>query len=330
MAKKQNKKEEKVDLTAEYKNIVEETEKQQMEADKAEIPAVVQQGKVNMDRFQGGAGQAQDADVILGYHNVDVSLLPSKGVFYPAYTEISIRSAKVSEIRHFSTVDEQNILDIDSKLNSIVDSCIRVTCKMKRLSYKDLCEEDRFYIVLSIRDLTFPEPESKLKIDHRDKKGKTHEIVIEKKYFQYFSIPKELDKYYDSNERAYMIETKSFGTLKMKPPSIGVMQQMTGYIKQRQEENIEIDQSVLQVMPYMHTEWRGFDKKKIFDFEMEMNTWSNKKYSLIYKIAEKLKVGIQPNMLVTLDGGEDVEVPINFRDGIKSLFIVQDIAGELL
>ena len=45
---------------------------------------------------------------------------------------------------------------------------------------------------------------------------------------------------------------------------------------------------------------------------------------------EKLKVGIQPNMLVTLDGGEDVEVPINFRDGIKSLFIVQDIAGELL
>jgi hypothetical protein len=43
-----------------------------------------------------------------------------------------------------------------------------------------------------------------------------------------------------------------------------------------------------------------------------------------------MKVGVQPNMLVALNGGEDVEIPINFRDGIKSLFIVQDIAGELL
>ena len=334
MAKKENKKnqEEKIDLEAQYKDIVENTEQENSkeETPKPVVPEVINQGKVNMDRFTGGAGKARDADTILGYHDVPVSVLPSKGRFYPQSTEVSIRSAKVAEIRHFSTVDEQNILDIDSKLNSILESCVRVTCKTRRLSYKDLCEEDRFYIVLSVRDLTFPEPESKLKVDHQDKKGKSHEIVIEKKYFKYFSIPQELEKYYDENERAFLIETKSFGTIKMRPPSIGIMQQMTGYIKERQEKGIEIDQSILQVMPYLSTEWRGFDKKKIFDFEMEMNTWSNKKYSLIYKIAEKLKVGIQPNMAVTLDGGEDVEIPINFRDGIKSLFIVQDIAGELL
>jgi len=34
-------------------------------------------------------------------------------------------------------------------------------------------------------------------------------------------------------------------------------------------------------------------------------------------------------MLVQI-GDEEEEVPISFRDGIKSLFIVQDIAGELL
>ena len=92
--------------------------------------------------------------------------------------------------------------------------------------------------------------------------------------------------YYDSDEKTFLIKTKSFGTLSMRPPSIGIMQHMTGYIKERQEENVEIDQSVLQIMPYLISEWRGFDKKKIFEFEMEMNGWSNKKYSLIYKLAQ--------------------------------------------
>jgi len=312
------------DLNEDYKNLVTSAEN----AEETSTDERVEQGKVDMERFKPDT--AASADFHLGFHDIPTVELPSAGMFYPSDTEVSIRSAKVLEIRHFSTVDEQSILDVDSKLNSILESCTRVKSGKKMMSYKDLCEEDRFYVILSIRDLTFPEPESALTLDHKDKKGVSHSIAVEKKYFQYFSIPKELDKYYNKAEKTFLIQTKSFGTITMRPPSVGIMQQMTGYIKERQEEGVEIDQSVLQIMPYLISEWRGFNKKRIFDFEMEMNGWSNKKYSLIYKLAEKMKIGVQPNMLVTLDGGEDVEVPINFRDGIKSLFIVQDIAGELL
>jgi hypothetical protein len=104
---------------------------------------------------------------------------------------------------------------------------------------------------------------------------------------------------------------------------------MTSYIKEKQKNGGKIDQSVLQIMPYLISEWRGFSDNDIFKFEVEMNGWSNKKYSLIYKLAEQMKVGIQPNMSVQIGDDEEV-VPISFRDGIKSLFIVQDFAGELL
>jgi hypothetical protein len=321
MAKKEDKNS---DLNEDYKNLVESAES----SNESSQEERVEQGKVNMAKFK--RDEAAPADFHLGFHDVPVETLPSGGMFYPNKTQISIRSAKVAEIRHFSTVDEQNILDIDSKLNDILESCIRVKSGSKMLSYKDLCEEDRFYVILSIRDLTFPDPESRLALDHKDKKGKIHNIVIEKKYFQYFNIPKELDKYYDSTAKAFLIQTKSFGEITMRPPSIGIMKHMTAYIKERQEEGVDIDTSVIQIIPYLVSEWRGFDKKKIFQFETEMNGWSTAKYSLIYKLAEKMKVGVQPNMIVQLDGGEDVEIPINFRDGIKSLFIVQDIAGELL
>lgn len=306
-----------VNLDDAYKNIVENQEN----------PKPVDLGSINMDKFK--QPEAKEADVVLGYHVIPVNSLPSSGMFYPNGTELHIRSAKVAEIRHFSTMDENNILDVDEKLNSILETCTRVTNNKKRMSYKDLLEEDRFFLILSIRDLTFPEPESQLSTDHVDKRGESHKVEISKDNFTYFKIPENLDKYYDRAERTFLIETKSFGTLQMAPPTIGIMQRMTAYIKDRQEKNLKVDQSVLQIMPYMVTEWRGFTDKEIFKFEIEMNSWSNKKYSLIYKLAEQMKVGIKPDMNVQI--GDDWEdVPIGFRDGIKSLFIVQDIAGELL
>ena len=313
-----------LNLEDQYKNIVQLDENVQMEEVQNEPTNL---GKVNMERFANQ--RAEGADFHLGYHTIPVISLPSGGMFYPEGTEISIRSAKVAEVRHFSTIDETNVLDIDEKLNQVVESCIRITCATKRLSYKDILEEDRFFIILSIRELTFPEPESSLKIEHTDKKGEKHDIEIKKDYFQYFKIPTELDKYYDNDERSFLIETKSFGIISMRPPVIGVMQKITGYIKEKQQKGEKVDQSVLQIIPYLHHDWRGFNDKTLFDFEVELNGWSSKKYNLVYTLAEKMKIGIQPNMLVHL-GDEEEEVPISFRDGIKSLFIVQDIAGELL
>lgn len=309
-----------LNLNEEYKNIV-----QNQEQESQDEPQDL--GKVNMDRFT--RVEAQDAELALGYHGIKVVNLPSGGMFYPEDIKINIRSAKVSEIRQFSSIDEQNVFDVDDKLNYILENCTQVTSSKRRLSYKDLCEEDRFYIILSIRDLTFPEPESKLTVEHVDKKGNKHQVDINKDYFTYFKIPETLDKYYDATRKSFMIETKSFGTIEMRPPTIGVMQKMTAYIQERQEKKEKIDQSVLQVMPYMVMDWRGLDEKDIFKFEIEMNGWTNKKFSLIYKLAEQMKVGIKPDMRVQIaDGWEDV--PIGFRDGIKSIFIVQDIAGELL
>jgi hypothetical protein len=314
-----------INLEDQYKSMVQANEGIIDDSTSNEEPLNL--GKINMERFTGE--KAENADFHLGYHIIPTISLPSGGMFYAEGTEISIRSAKVAEIRHFSTIDETNVLDIDEKLNQILESCIRITSLNKRLSYKDILEEDRFYIILSIRDLTFPEPESNLKIDHTAKNGEKHEIEIKKEFFQYFKIPVELDKYYDSQRKSFMIETKSFGTIEMVPPVIGVMQKITAYIKEKQQKGQKVDQSILQIIPYLHKDWRGFNDKTIFDFEIELNGWSNKKYNLVYTLAEKMKVGVQPNMLVQL-GDEEEEVPISFRDGIKSLFIVQDIAGELL
>lgn len=283
-------------------------------------------GKATMAKFRN---DVENSDVHLGYIEVDIESLPSKGLFYPEDTALKIRSARVAEIRHFSTLNEENILDIEEKLNQIVKACVRIQSGARMLSYKDILEEDRIFLLLSIRDLTFPEPENKIMLKAQDNNGQSFDVELSTKYFETENVPEEISQYYDDQARAFVIQTKSAGEVVMRPPSIGVMEEITKFMQARQRERKSFDQSFLQILPYITTDWRGFSTKTIFEKEIEFQGWSERKYMVIYRLAEKMKVGVKPELRVEREG-EEVLVPLNFPGGIKSLFIISDLSGELL
>lgn len=286
-------------------------------------------GKVNMEQF-GQARPEKTADQFLGWMVLDQEELPSKGKFYPSGTIIKIRSARASEIRHFSTMDENNYIDMEEKLNHIVEMCTQITVEDKRLSYKDILEEDRIVLLLSIRDLTFPEPENKLIL-----KGKTEhtkvpvDIELSSRYLVATQVPNEIEAYYSSKERTYVIKTRSAGEVRMRPPSIGVMQEITKYLKDRQEKEVEFDKAFIQVLPYITPDWRQLNLPKIFSLEVDYKAWDQNKFMVIYRLAEKMKIGVETTLEMDYDG-EIAKAPLDFPGGIKSLFIISDLAGELL
>ena len=286
-------------------------------------------GKVSMEQF-GQARPEKTADQFLGWMVLDQEELPSKGKFYPSGTIIKIRSARASEIRHFSTMDENNYIDMEEKLNHIVEMCTQITVEDKRLSYKDILEEDRIVLLLSIRDLTFPEPENKLIL-----KGKTEhtkvpvDIELSSRYLVATQVPNEIEAYYSSKERTYVIKTRSAGEVRMRPPSIGVMQEITKYLKDRQEKEVEFDKAFIQVLPYITSDWRQLNLPKIFSLEVDYKAWDQNKFMVIYRLAEKMKIGVETTLEMEYDG-EIAKAPLDFPGGIKSLFIISDLAGELL
>jgi len=285
-------------------------------------------GRVNMDNFR--PAKAESADTVLGWMVLDLETLPSKGKFYPADCVIKIRSAKAKEIRHFSTMDENNYIDMEDKLNAIVESCTQLTTQTTRMSYRDILEEDRVVVLLAIRDLTFPEPENKLILTGKtDKTKRTVEIELSTKYLVPTEVPEEIEAYYDSRERTYVIKTRSAGVVRMKPPTIGAMQKITAYLKDRQEKDIEFDKAFVQVLPYIYTNWQDLSLTKIFQAEIDYKGWDEKKFMVIYRLAEKMRIGVQTTLEMEFDG-EIAKAPLEFPGGIKSLFIISDLAGELL
>jgi hypothetical protein len=227
-------------------------------------------------------------------------------------------------------MDENNYIDMEEKLNSIVESCTQLTTGKSRMSYKDILEEDRIIVLLSVRDLTFPEPENKLILKGKtEKTKKTVDIELAVRNLVPAQIDDEIERYYDSKKRTYVIKTRSAGEVEMRPPTIGVMQEITQYLKDRQEKDVEIDKAFIQVLPYLQQDWRSLSLTKIFQMEVDYKAWDEKKFMVIYRLAERMRIGVSTELETTFDG-ETVKAPLDFPGGIKSLFIISDLAGELL
>ena len=302
---------------------------------------ITQLGTVDTSRGSGVTSvddpEIQRIQSLTGYVKLDLINFPSAGQFYREDFEIHIRAARVGEIREFSTLDEENILDVDEKLNSLLVNCTKIMYGNQRGSYRDVLEEDRIYLILSIRELTFKEGENKLMMPVGKKNCKTgtcksqESVELRTGNLQFNDKDDLLEKYYDHQNKCFTVTTKNHGSLTIAPPTIGVMRAVTDWIRKREEENLPWDKSSLAILPYIQREWRGFNDKEIFSAITNFQGWDSSKYSIIYRLVEKAKIGVKPEFAFPCDScGEEVAVPLTFPGGIKALFIIQDISSELL
>jgi len=312
-----------------------------VEATETPKEVIKELGKVDvsrqMDHTSPDDPEIKRLNSLVGYTPLNLNEFPSKGKFYRDDFEIHIRSAKVAEVRAFSTVDENNLKEVDDGLNNLVLSCTRIMYGSQRGSYKDILEEDRIYLILAIRELTFKTGEQTLMMPVGKKSCKTSEcksqesVELRTENLQFNNVIDTIEKYYDSVDRCYSVSTKSYGEIKMAPPTIGVMRAITDYIRDREEKNQSWDKSTLAILPYLQREWRGWTEKDIFAKITSFQGWDATKYTIVYRLAEDMKVGVKPEMGFPCKScGEEVTVPLTFPGGIKALFIISDISSELL
>jgi len=204
---------------------------------------ITELGKVDTSRGSGVTSiddpEIQRIQSLTGYVKLDLVNFPSGGQFYREDFEIHIRAARVGEIREFSTLDEENILDVDEKLNSLLVNCTKIMYGNQRGSYRDVLEEDRIYLILSIRELTFKDGENKLMMPVTKKNCKTgtcksqESVELRTGNLQFNDKDDLLEKYYDHENKCFTVTTKNHGTLTIAPPTIGVMRSVTDWIRKR-------------------------------------------------------------------------------------------------
>lgn len=287
----------------------------------------------NFDEELSRVGRLRD------YHNIPLDCLPSLGRFYPENTRISIRAARVDEIREFSAIDENDIKDVTDKLTYMVSQCVKVYYGNTPGSYRDLLAADRIVLILKIREITFLDGMSSIKLPVPANACETigckpqDSIIFNSTKLNFTTPAPELEKYYDSVNKCYNVRTKSFGVITLYPPSIGVTSIVSNWIVERAREEKKIDAALTEILQYLVGNWRKLNGNSISNTLGELSTWPTEKFTLVYRLIEKINIGIEFDLKDKCEtcGGE-ITVPITFPDGYKSLFVptVSDFGDELL
>ena len=275
----------------------------------------------------------------IGWKNLPLPILPSKGLFYPEGTKIAIRPAETKEIRHFSTIDEDDLLDLNEKLNFIISKCSVINFPTSGVtSYKDLKQEDRFFLIMAIRDLTFLQGENRIILTPETKcKDKSacpvnSGIELRTGVLSSYDIDPRVMKYYSPVTRNFIFHVRKIGKdISMTVPSIGVMDAVSEFAIDCGRKGIEVGDDFIKIAPFIFEEWRGLTSEKIMQKMRESDNWSKEEFSLYYQLCETIKIGTELDVnLKCPTCGAEVTAPITFPEGFKSLFVISDIFRELL
>lgn len=275
-----------------------------------------------------------------GWKNIPVEVLPTLGIYYPYGTRIAIRPAEVREIRHFSAIDDDDRLDIEEKLSYILDRCLRMEFPNEGIiSYKDLKQEDRFFLIMAVRDLTFVKGENSILLKTKKKCKETPEcpfnngIELRTGALDSYRIEERIMKYYNTQTGSFVFTIKKTGKkVEMFIPSIGVTQSISSYIGEAARLNITIDPGFLQISPFLFSDWRDLTFDLFVNKMRECDYWSKEEYSVLFELSQRIKVGtkMEVKQNCPVCGGMEVTADITFPQGIRSLFLISDIFRELL
>jgi len=287
----------------------------------------------NLGRISSKSPIAMESE----WKNIPKENLPSKGFGYPNGFEIAIKSASVSEIRHFSGVDENDRIDLDDKLNSIISKCMKIKWEGGFLDTYDLWYEDRFFIVMSIRDLTFIKGENRILLPVTKNCTKPDcnipdQIELKANILDSFVMENDLLKRYNGDTYSFKFVPKD-GSPEMELfiPTVGVTTLCRKIINQKKITGKKYDESFARVSSFIIPDWRNLNEKLYDEYERASKEWTPLQFSIVDQISGKINFATKSRIYTKCTSCEgEVTADISFPGGYRSLFIISDIFSQLL
>jgi hypothetical protein len=271
------------------------------------------------------------------WKNIPVESLPSRGFGYPEGFEIAIKAAEVKEIRQYSTVDEADRIDLDEKLNTIISKCMKIRWNGGFLEHYDLWYEDRFFVIMSIRDLTFIKGENRILLPVTKNCSKpdceiADQIELKANLLDSFVMEDEILKRYSRDTFSFKFVPKDGSPeMNLYIPTVGVTTVCRKIIKDKKEKGKKFDESFANIATFIIPDWRGLDERTYDQYERASNEWTPLQFSIADQISSKINFATKSRIYSKCNScGGEVTAQISFPRGYRSLFVISDIFSQLL
>ena len=265
----------------------------------------------------------------LGWQQLDIKSLPSQGLFYPEGTKVFVRAATGGEIKHWSTMNVEKIEEVDEHINYVIEKCCKISIPDSDYmggNWKDLNDIDRLYILLAIRDFTFPAGNNELMFNISE----NEQIPILKDSIDFINFPEELMKYYDEDDRCFKLKFKSGKVINLYITTLGVGNWIKNYISQKQQTREQVDQDFLMYAPLLIKSYRKFSVRAYENMIEESCSWGINEWSALSHFRDIIMSQTEPMIKYIDSAGVERQAPLTFRGGIKSIFTISDPLQGLL
>lgn len=260
-------------------------------------------------------------------------VLPAKH-FYPKGTILYVRAAKVSEIQHYSMVDNDNFVDVIDKINAMLSACVKIKHPNGKMgTYLDLRESDAFYLLFLIRDLTF-QKKNKLSVTAKCACGAETNLEIGITSMVHRQIN---EKYAHKivNGR-YEIKTKTGETYHFAPPTIGLQKSFMAYVYREKGNKRDPNLSFLKIMATMFPEKNNMSLDEI-DKNLEWFTKMENPdlfYFLNDFVEQNLQFGVLEIKGQCGECGNGVAAPFTFpfqpNVRVSDVFVPRDVVSDFI
>lgn len=284
--------------------------------------------------------QRQSEVTSSGWFNVDMTKLAAHGKLYPDDMQIMYRACRAGEIRHWSNLDDNaNLLEAAQYLTDIISVCVKCVSKSGNYAYshKDIYEHDKWYLIMLIHEVTFPENSElanpiKLEVSSGTCKH-TFTLDLGSEHLHFIEPDEMMDKYIDSERGVYDVATKSYGSFVCKPPTIGVATAFTEYMKTLDKDTVLNAKAIIVAAQWLAIDWRGLNNKKVEALCQQFQQMDAfKELQVKMGILKKCHISAADTIkFVCPHCHMEGEAPFRFPNGIKQIFQpVQNIESELL
>jgi len=270
---------------------------------------------------------------------ISLDNLPSRGIFYPIDFEFLIKSAKTKEIRHWSTIDQYDPIDIFEKIAFITESCSRMNIRGKKVSFNsnDILEVDKYQALFKIHKITFPNNENKLIAKVKcttNTCDKISSIHTTDSNLKGFTLPRELMEWYSEEERCFVIPSEKLNeTIYLFMPTIGSTKVVNEYKQLCLEKGIQEDEAFDKIAPYLISNWRTTSAEDLLNLRNESIRWNENKFLFLHKATEELIKNSKNKVLGICEKCKskiDSSIFLGGSFTVKDIFIVSSRLRDLI
>ena len=273
-----------------------------------------------------------------GWMFVDRSLLKERDVFYPEDWQFKIRPATVEAIKNWSVVDENNPNSIDTVFDEIIKNCLSITTSTGPKPWYSINAWDRLFFVLLIREYSMQEGQKKISFTKQCPNCDVDVTFELNSLALMYDLPGEdVMEYFDRDNQTwniipadYDVEWPEKEYIQLYLPTREKDANIKAYLisKLQEDRNYKADQVFIKFLPWLLPKISkdvNIAKNQIRKAEIDFKSWNIEQFSFMDEVLKNIMVTPDTNLVAVCHScGEEVTAPMQFPDGISSLFNIND------